>query len=100
MKRLSKPTFLLWLPVVVWAATFSLLTVLFFFGNYMDALWPIIKVILISMLCLNIVSASVTCVAMTIYKSKSREYALRLLLLISNILTAIIYRFILNLIYP
>jgi hypothetical protein len=100
MKRLSKQTLLLWLPVVVWAATFTLLTVLFFFGNYIDVLWETaIKIILISILCINIVSASVTCVAMTLYKTKSREYLLRLLLLLSNIMTVFIYQLIINLIY-
>lgn len=101
MKRLRKPTILLWLPIVVWAATFTLLTVLFFFGNYIDAIWEsVIKTILVVILCLNIVTASITCVAMTIDKHKGKEYILRLLLLLSNIPTVIVYQFIINLIYP
>nr|WP_322626034.1 hypothetical protein [uncultured Flavobacterium sp.] len=95
MKRLSKPTLLLWLPVVVWAATFTVLTVLFFFGSTLEiAHGQALKTILLGILFINIIAMSVTCVAMTVYRLDYKEYLLRLLLMLSNIPAVIIYKLI------
>lgn len=95
MKRLSKPTLLLWLPVVVWAVTFSLLTVLFFFGSRLEiTLGSALKTILLGILFINIITMSVTCVAMTVYRLDYKEYLWRLLLMLSNVPAVILYKLI------
>ncbi len=94
MNLLNKPTSFLQLPIVVWAATFTYITYLFFevsdapSAYYADKLLGIGHVITIFG---NIITFTLTLVMVSVYPEKQREFMLRLFLLLSNIVVALIY---------
>ncbi len=94
MKRLSKPTLLLWLPIVVWAATFSYFIYLFFavrdeiYGYHIEQLMGSVPVIV---LIINAITFFTALISISVYPQKQKQLLYRLLLLLTNCITAAIF---------
>lgn len=94
MKRLSKPTFLLWLPVVVWAATFIYCTYLYFAVLDMPSAYYAEEVMgygHVVAIFSNIATFTLTMIMTSVYPEKRQAFVNRLLLLLSNFITAAVY---------
>lgn len=94
MNTLNKPTFLLWLPIVVWAATFTYSSYLLFMVIDLPSAYYADQVMgngLVVALFSNIVVFTLTLILVSVYPENRKEFLLRLALLLSNILVAFIY---------
>ncbi|MFP9113899.1 hypothetical protein ACLI1A_08135 [Flavobacterium sp. RHBU_3] len=94
MKRLSKPTILLWLPVVVWAATFTYGNCLLFY--MLNAAWDYYNRDYVVGSAAVVIFINITAVVFTLIMSSTerpyrKELNYRLLLLLTNIPVACLY---------
>jgi len=92
--RLFKPTFLLWLPVVVWAATFTYGTALLFY--LLNTEWDyynsdfVVGTAAVAIF-INIVAVVYTMVMASVHVFHRKEFGYRLLLLLTNVPVAYVY---------
>ncbi|MFP9098717.1 hypothetical protein ACLI09_06660 [Flavobacterium sp. RHBU_24] len=93
-QRLFKPTFLLWLPVVVWAATFFYGTCLLFY--LLNTEWDyynsdyVVGTAAVAIF-INIVAVVHTLIMTSVHPFYQKEFGYRLLLLLTNIPVAYVY---------
>lgn len=93
MNTRNKPILLLWLPVMVWAATFTYGTCLLFYllnngWNYREGY---ITEVSAAVVLINLVAVFFTLIMASVYPARYKEFIHRLLLLISNIPVAFVY---------
>ena len=92
--RLFKPTFLLWLPVVVWAATFFYGTCLLFY--LLNTEWDyynsdfVVGTAAVAIF-INVVAVVHTLIMTSVQHFYSKEFMYRLLLLLTNMPVAYVY---------
>ena len=94
METLNKPTFLLWLPIVVWAATFTYSSYLLFIVIDLPSACHADRAMgngLVVVLFTNIAVFTLTLILTSVYPERQREFLIRLCLMLSNIAVAIIY---------
>ena len=92
--RLFKPTFLLWLPVVVWAATFTYGTCLLFY--LLNTEWDnynsdyVVGTAAVAIF-INILAVVYTMIMISAQHFYGKEFTHRLLLLLTNVPVAYVY---------